>query len=133
MALALAHPAWAAPSQVGSVRYEEARHALTIETSGAPVVQTKRLLNPDRLVIDLLDAELSGLANREAAVPSRKIRGFRAVQYSLTPSVVRLIVELKPGVDPLVEVRQVSGRITVTLADSPLPTGEKDLETLPPS
>lgn len=130
--LALVHPAWAAPSLVGNVRYDEGRHALTLETTGTPEVKTKRLLNPDRLVIDVLDAELSGMANREALVASRKIRGFRAIQYSLNPGMVRLIVELKPGVEPLVAVRQVAGRVTVTLADPPPPKGEKDLETLPP-
>lgn len=129
----LALPAWAAPSLVGTIGYEEAHRALTIETTGAPVVRTKRLHNPDRLVIDLLDAELSGLANRDAVVPSRRIRGFRAVQYSLHPSVVRLIVELRPGVEPLVEVRQVAGRVTLVLADPPLPKGERDLETMPPA
>ncbi len=131
--LALTHPVLAAPSLVGNVRYDDTRHALTIDTTGSPTVKTKRLLNPDRLVIDVLDSELSGLANRQATITSRKIQGFRAIQYSLNPGVVRLVVELKPGVEPLVAVRQVAGRVTVTLADSPPPKGEKDLETLPPS
>lgn len=132
IALAMPAPAHAAASYVGAVRYDDAKRAFTIETSGMPLVQTKRLVNPDRLVIDVSDAVLAVTALREQAVASRKIRGFKVSQVAGTPELVRVVVELQPKVEPLIAVRQSPGRLTITLEQPPVPKGERELETLPP-
>lgn len=124
-----AAPSWAT-SAVGLVVFDAGRQALVIEASGVPQVQSKRLLNPDRLVIDLYDSTLAKMMPPPTSVQSRKIRSYRVLQYNA--SIVRIVVELQPGVDPLVALHQKPGQVTITL-DDPLPSkGEKDLETLPP-
>lgn len=115
---------------MGSVVYDEGRQTLVIEASGVPQVQTRRLMNPDRVLIDLYDSTLAKMAPSPLSVRSRKIRNYRVIQYD--PSIVRIVIELLPGIEPLVALRQKPGQVAVIL-DDPLPSkGEKELETLPP-
>ncbi|MBO9542409.1 AMIN domain-containing protein [bacterium] len=132
LAIATPLPVYAAASYVGAVRYDDAKRTFTIETTGTPLVQTKRLINPDRLVIDVRDAALAVNAQQGQAVTSRRIRGFSVSQVAGNPEIVRVVVELQPKVEPLIAVRQSPGRITITLEQPPVPKGERELETLPP-
>lgn len=126
----LALPAFAAGMQVLAVRYDEGSQTLIMDTTGEPRVNVKRLHSPDRLVVDVLDA---GLKQVPVTVtqPGRKIRGFRTGSVT-APEGTRIVVELQPGIEPLVAIRQAPGRVALSLNDAPLPRGERDLETLPP-
>ena len=129
-AIALSRPAWAV-SMFGRVYYDEPHRTLMVETSGMPLVQTKRLINPDRLVVDVMDAMLPSFQTQMSTVRSRRIRNYLAMQVSQSPNVVRIVIELQSGIEPMVKVRQVPGSLALTIDDPPAPTGERDLETLP--
>lgn len=130
---AYARSAQAGLALVTGIRYDEAHRTFIIDTSGIPLVQTKRLINPDRLVVDLAESTLRPGLSLGETVQSRKIRGFRVAQFSQSPNIVRLVIELLPGVDPLVGVKQAPGHVELTLGEAPVLSGEQDLETLPPT
>lgn len=133
IALAFASaPAWASTCQLGAIRFDEASQTLFLETSGSPIVSVKRERAPDRLVIDLADAAWRG-GPQTVPLPGREILGYRTVSTPGAPEGARVILELQPGVEPMVAIRQLAGRVAVTLGEAPLPKGERDLETLPPT
>ena len=90
-----------------------------VDIEGAPEYRSFWVNNPDRLVLDLEDAEL----RVSAAELSRSdvhplIRQLRVAQYSFDPPIVRLVVETARNEGPI-EVTAASGGISVKLAPAP--------------
>ena len=112
--------------------YDESQRRITVGLSGTVSVRTQRIKNPDRLVIDLSEARLPlGQPIPIVQPKSSRIRSIRMGQNSYVPPVVRLVVDLMPGFEPMVTINQSSGKLMITLANPRPPQGERDLESLP--
>ncbi len=124
--------ALAAPANVSGMSYDEAQRRITIGLAGTVSVRTQRVKHPDRLVIDLSEARLPlGQPIPIVQPKSTRIRSIRMGQNSYVPAVVRLVVDLMPGFEPMVTINQSSGKLMITLANPAPPQGERDLESLP--
>ena len=128
-ALLAESPAWAIAT-VSKVTYDDARQTFFIETTGSPQVSTRRLINQDRLVIEIANARLSRRGPSFVRVSSHEIRAYRLSQ--LTPTVVRIAVDLLPWDEPKIVQHRMPGEVSIALVEAAVPTGETDLETLPP-
>lgn len=132
MLVACALPALAAPASVSGMTYDESQRLITIGLAGSVSVRTQRIKHPDRLVVDLTEARLPlGQPAPSLQVKSSRIRSVRMAQNSFVPAVVRVVVDLAPGFEPMVKISQPGGKLLITLADPLLPQGERDLESLP--
>lgn len=127
-----APPAAAAPADVRGMTYDGQQRQIAIGLAGTVSVRTQRLKHPDRLVIDLSEARLPiGQPLPLVHVPAGNVRSVRIGQHSYFPPVVRVVVDLNPDFEPMVKIEQSAEQLRITLANPPLPSGEKDLETLP--
>ncbi len=125
-------PALAAPVGVTGMTYDETQRLITIGIAGSVSVRTQRIKHPDRLVIDLSEARLPlGQPVPIVQVKSTRIRSIRIGQNSFVPAVVRVVVDLMPGFEPMVKISQPGGKLMITLANPAPPQGERDLESLP--
>jgi len=125
-------PALAAPANVSGMTYDESQRQISVNLAGTVSVRTQRIKNPDRLVIDLSEARLPlGQAIPIVQPRSSRIRSIRMGQNSYLPPVVRLVVDLTPGFEPMVKINQTNGKLLITLANPAPPQGERDLESLP--
>lgn len=125
-------PALAAPANVGGMTYDESQRQISVSLAGTVSVRTQRIKNPDRLVIDLNEARLPLGQTIPIIQPrSSRIRSIRMGQNSYVPPVVRVVVDLVPGFEPMVKINQTSGKLMITLANPAPPQGERDLESLP--
>lgn len=88
------------------------------EVQGQPEYRSFWLKNPDRLVIDLQDAELR-VPPGELSQPSSHplIRQLRAAQNSYEPPLVRIVVET--GREGPVEITAAAAGISVKLSPAP--------------
>jgi AMIN domain len=66
---------------------------LQIQTSPAVVPQTQMISGPDRLVIDIPNT-VPGATLRGIAVKRGEVKGVRVSQFSTTPPVTRIVVDL---------------------------------------
>ncbi len=88
------------------------------EVQGQPEYRSFWLTNPDRLVIDLEDAELR-VPSDELSQPSSHplVRQLRAAQNSFEPPLVRIVVET--GREGPVEITTAAAGISVKLSPAP--------------
>jgi hypothetical protein len=88
------------------------------EVQGQPEYRSFWLTNPDRLVIDLEDAELRVSPEElSQASPHPLIRQVRAAQNSFEPPLVRIVVETEG--DGPVEITANAAGISVKLSPAP--------------
>lgn len=128
----LAPPALAAPANVSGMTFDAKQQAIAIGLAGTVSVRTQRVKNPDRLVIDLTEARLPlGQPIPIVQPKSSRIRSIRMGQNTYVPAVVRVVVDLLPGFEPMVKIAQSGGKLVITLANPAPPQGERDLESLP--
>jgi len=128
----LALPALAAPANVSGLAFESKQQVISIGVAGTVSVRTQRVKNPDRLVIDLTEARLPVGQPIPIVQPKHsRIRSIRMGQNSYVPAVVRVVVDLTPGFEPMVKIAQSNGKLMITLANPAPPQGERDLESLP--
>ena len=127
-----AMPALAAPANVTGMAFESKQQVISIGIAGTVSVRTQRVKNPDRLVIDLTEARLPvGQPIPIVQPKSSRIRSIRMGQNTYVPAVVRVVVDLMPGFEPMVKINQSNGKLMITLANPAPPQGERDLESLP--
>ncbi|MNR88741.1 hypothetical protein D3C72_196910 [compost metagenome] len=125
-------PALAAPANVTGMAFESKQQVIAIGVAGTVSVRTQRVKNPDRLVIDLTEARLPVGQPLPIVQPkTSRIRSIRMGQNSYVPAVVRVVVDLMPGFEPMVKITQSNGKLMITLANPAPPQGERDLESLP--
>lgn len=88
------------------------------QVQGQPQYRSFWLANPDRLVIDVEDAELRvSTAELSRTSPHPLIRQLRAAQNSFEPPLVRIVVETER--DGPVEITATAAGISVKLSPAP--------------
>ncbi len=113
---------------------------LRVDSTGPVEVRTALLGQPDRLVVDLVNAA-SRIETREAAVGEFGIRRIRVAQFQVKPYVTRVVLDLDAPVD--VEVAPATPEVVLRLrprdaaatpgpAPSPEPVGAASPEPSPP-
>lgn len=133
-----------AANRLTAWRFEPDRHAVALTVGGPVTVSTRSLSNPPRLVVDIPKTQL--VRPKIAFVPQDSIvAGVRMAQYRVSPPIVRVVVDLHPGPEPVMAVQQQGGVLFLTFArlgpefglpavpPSPVPPPQKAAPTPPPA
>jgi type IV pilus assembly protein PilQ len=115
-ASAAAPSAAGAPSLVRDVNVVRAGDGIQVEISGTAPMQPKtlKLTRPDRIVVDLPNAETAGQKN--VSVNSGDVIAVRMGQFQAAPPVTRIVVDLKSPME--FEVSQNGNKVVVNLKSS---------------
>lgn len=110
---------------VNQVYYDAKRNGIVIKFSGPIRASHRQIDGPNRLVIDLSNATMHGIT-RHFQVHKNAIKEVRTAQYSISPSVVRVVAELNSPIFPSLTAR--AGEIFVALNTSPEPMPKPSYE-----
>ncbi|MEB3284155.1 MAG: AMIN domain-containing protein [Candidatus Sericytochromatia bacterium] len=100
---------------VRGMHFDKVRHTVSLRVTGQVSISTRTVSSPTRLVVDLTRARLV-TPNREMVVRDPLIKRIRIAQFSLTPPVVRLVIEPRISPEPTLAVQQTGRAIFVSVA-----------------
>lgn len=90
--------------------------SLVINADGAINFDTTYMKDPNRLVIDIKNSDVNGLT--DIAGNGRFISGVRVAQYSKSPMMVRVVVDLNSAASFATALSQDSRSLTVTISEA---------------
>ncbi|MDR7468932.1 MAG: N-acetylmuramoyl-L-alanine amidase [Armatimonadota bacterium] len=85
---------------------------LTVQASGPVQAETRRLTNPERMVIDLRQAVFR-LPDQETAVNAAGVARVRVAQFQARPPITRIVLDLTQPVDVRVQDSPTSFDLTI--------------------
>jgi type IV pilus assembly protein PilQ len=111
-------------SHVRNISVSRGEQGVTVEIvgSGPLLARTMKLKSPDRVVLDIPNAELDG-RQRQIAVNSDGVKDVRVGRYQADPPITRVVVDLAASRD--FDVVPLGNRLTLRLNDaasSPAPS-----------
>ena len=120
-------PSPAAPSATGKglkimqVRVEQGSGVTRVIVEGTATMQyaVRELVEPDRLVVDLLDAVFIPV-KQEIPVNSAAVENVRAAQFQADPDIARVVVTLKRKVAYTIGADAGGSVLVITVTDAPL-------------
>jgi N-acetylmuramoyl-L-alanine amidase len=95
------------------VNNQDSTSEVVVTTTHFASYNAKKLANPKRLVVDLNQTYL-GTIKREKIFNSQLVDGFRSSQFSVNPTITRVVIDLKEDVDYKIE--QKGDKIKLKLA-----------------
>jgi N-acetylmuramoyl-L-alanine amidase len=114
-------PASGESLKIMQVRVEQSTGVTRVVVEGTATMQyaVRELVDPDRLVVDLLDAVFIPV-KQEIPINSAVVENVRAAQFQADPDIARVVVTLKRKVAYSIAAEDAGSTLIISVTDAPL-------------